>query len=306
VPGIVALEPIWTWEGLDPTAGAKLQGVQGCPPPVPPSDEWFFADLVDGKLCVTLAGNWPADAEVRITARAHNDCQRLDLDGPLVRFLGSGTAAECAAKLKDVLRCAFLQQTGAIVDVKCEPIPGTNKVKLIICLEDSKAIDWGLCTICVIGGGVSTPGDTDHDGVSDFDEINVHGTDPNNPDTDGDGLCDGQEILIGTDPNKPDTDGDGASDGDEVNNGGTDPLDPTDGITLVITGVDPVAGTVDLHLPNTKFGQILTLRQSNNLQGFTPIPEESDLWSIGGPVNLRCKPDNFQVDSFFDVFYEIE
>ena len=42
-------------------------------------------------------------------------------------------------------------------------------------------------------------------------------------DTDGDGLGDAQEILIGTDPFNPDTDGDGVLDGDEFANG-TDPL----------------------------------------------------------------------------------
>ncbi len=46
-------------------------------------------------------------------------------------------------------------------------------------------------------------------------------------DTDGDGLFDGQEIIIGTDPTDPDTDDDGINDGDEVFNN-TDPLDPCD------------------------------------------------------------------------------
>lgn len=46
------------------------------------------------------------------------------------------------------------------------------------------------------------------------------GTDPNNPDTDGDGLSDGEEInTYNTDPNNPDTDGDGLSDGEEANLG---------------------------------------------------------------------------------------
>ena len=58
--------------------------------------------------------------------------------------------------------------------------------------------------------------DTDQDGLTDCEEItgvdnpntnfNPNGniTDPNNPDTDGDGVDDGQEVLNGTDPNDPD------------------------------------------------------------------------------------------------------
>jgi outer membrane protein OmpA-like peptidoglycan-associated protein len=62
-----------------------------------------------------------------------------------------------------------------------------------------------------------------------------HGTDPLNPDTDGDGLTDYEEIYVhGTDPLNPDTDGDGISDGDEVHIYGTSPLHPDsdgDGLT---------------------------------------------------------------------------
>jgi RHS repeat-associated protein len=66
--------------------------------------------------------------------------------------------------------------------------------------------------------------DSDGDGLTDWDEINVYHTDPHNPDTDGDGLTDAEEVYVyGTDPLNPDTDCDGVSDGDEVRNG-TDPL----------------------------------------------------------------------------------
>ena len=59
--------------------------------------------------------------------------------------------------------------------------------------------------------------DTDGDGLSDFDELNVHYTDPLNQDTDGDGLSDGLEVhFFGTSPRLADTDGDGFSDFDEV------------------------------------------------------------------------------------------
>ena len=45
---------------------------------------------------------------------------------------------------------------------------------------------------------------------------------------DGDGLLDVEEEAIGTDALNPDTDGDGFDDGEEVLLMGTDPLDPLD------------------------------------------------------------------------------
>ena len=45
-------------------------------------------------------------------------------------------------------------------------------------------------------------------------------------DSDGDGLNDDDELLLGTDPYNWDTDGDGLSDGDEARIHKTDPLDP--------------------------------------------------------------------------------
>jgi len=68
--------------------------------------------------------------------------------------------------------------------------------------------------------------DTDGDGVADGDEGNLYGTNPLVWDTDGDGLADGEELFAtGTDPVVWDTDGDEVSDGEEVV-AGTDPLDP--------------------------------------------------------------------------------
>lgn len=42
--------------------------------------------------------------------------------------------------------------------------------------------------------------DTDHDGLSDYDEINIYHTSPFLPDTDGDGIPDGVEVKNGTNP----------------------------------------------------------------------------------------------------------
>ena len=52
-----------------------------------------------------------------------------------------------------------------------------------------------------------------------------HGTDPCNPDTDGDGLLDGEEIRLGCNPCDVDTDDDGVSDYDELH--ADPPTDPT-------------------------------------------------------------------------------
>ncbi len=75
------------------------------------------------------------------------------------------------------------------------------------------------------------------DGLTNFEEFQ-RGTDPNDPDSDDDGLDDGPELAGAglrppTDPLDPDTDGDGLSDGVESNTGvwagaadtGTDPTD---------------------------------------------------------------------------------
>ncbi|MCF6239693.1 MAG: hypothetical protein L3J79_12980, partial [Candidatus Marinimicrobia bacterium] len=76
--------------------------------------------------------------------------------------------------------------------------------------------------------------DTDGDGLVDSEELYVYLTDPDNPDSDADGLSDGDEIQAQTNPNAPDTDGDGLPDGWEVVYGldpitiGTDATDDVD------------------------------------------------------------------------------
>jgi outer membrane protein OmpA-like peptidoglycan-associated protein len=66
--------------------------------------------------------------------------------------------------------------------------------------------------------------DTDRDGLKDGDEVHKYMTNPLKFDTDGDGLSDGDEVMkYHTNPNTMDSDGDGLSDYDEVMKYKTDP-----------------------------------------------------------------------------------
>ncbi len=112
---------------------------------------------------------------------------------------------------------------------------------------------WAVDDIMVTGNpGDIGPTDLDEDGLT-YDEEIAIGTDPWNPDTDGDGVKDGAEVMYngssdydpyhpvtnptGTDldANNPDTDGDGVSDGLELVFG-TDPLDENDTPVLPVSG----------------------------------------------------------------------
>jgi len=61
--------------------------------------------------------------------------------------------------------------------------------------------------------------DTDDDGLQDGDEVHLYGTDPADDDTDDDGLDDGDEVALGTEPLDWDSDDDGMADGWEVAHG---------------------------------------------------------------------------------------
>jgi len=84
--------------------------------------------------------------------------------------------------------------------------------------------------------------DADSDGQTNQTEAE-NGTLTPNPDTDGDGLVDADELLLyGTSPASPDTDGDGVDDGAEIA-AGTNPLDAAD---FSLPGDINVDGQVDV------------------------------------------------------------
>lgn len=131
----------------------------------------------------------------------------------------------------------------------CDEICGDGLIVGAEVCDDQNAVDSDGCTSCTVDDGWVCTGepsvcinDPDGDGLPTPDE-NDYGTDPTDPDSDDDGLCDGNQSVEGvcvsgedlningtqddteTDANDADTDDDGLSDGDETLTVDTDPLD---------------------------------------------------------------------------------
>lgn len=130
--------------------------------------------------------------------------------------------------------------------------------------------------------------DSDRDGLDDGDEVNIHQTDPWNPDTDLDGLMDGDEINeTFTSPLNADTDGDGigdALDDDPLAMAAPTPLPPTavpatddavwieavipqSGTTLIGPGAIPVTVTLGYVLNTVDSAELLVQIQRPNGDG---------------------------------------
>lgn len=147
-------------------------------------------------------------------------------------FLGSGSSF-------------ILEASGRLLDDKTENYQfkspdwyGSVKAGLNVYLGSGESDDDdndGLTNVqeAQYGSDPDNP-DTDGDGLKDGEEVRRYKTSPLNPDSDGDGLLDGDEVFkYRTDPSQMDTDGDGLSDGLEITRYGTDPLKiDTDGDAL--------------------------------------------------------------------------
>ncbi len=150
----------------------------------------------------------------------------------------------------------FNAEWSARADFTCQSPIHRQRDSVEFNLLPSVGIDWKwgahVPARYIVAGGAQ---DSDGDGLSDAEEA-LLGTDPRNPDSDGDGLSDGEEVKIYfTDPLNPDTDYDGLSDGAEVHIYKTDPLKRdsdgggvADGHEVIEDGTNPLDGSDDLVL----------------------------------------------------------
>ncbi len=118
--------------------------------------------------------------------------------------------------------------------------------------------------------------DTDRDGLRDEDEINVYGTDPFNPDTDGDGFYDGFEVSVGMNPLVPD---EALADYVQQHSQRFN-LYPSNAV------LDVAVGQLLLGATNGAVSLRLQFQQTTNLETWTPIGEPLE-WSADAPAPVQ-------------------
>lgn len=151
--------------------------------------------------------------------------------------------------------------------------------------------------------------DTDGDGLKDGEEVRTYMTNPLNTDTDGDGLLDGEEVrTYSTSPVKADTDGDGLSDNLEIKTYNTDPLKAdtdgdglSDGDEISKYKTDPLKVDTD--------NDTLSDSDEINLYKTDPLNPDTDSDGLkdGEEVNmyrtdpLKADTDGGTIDDFTEV-----
>lgn len=170
---------------------------------------------------------------------------------------GDGCSAACAVEVG--FTCAGEPTVCVSDEEDDETVCGDGAIEGIEACDDGNgALGDGCSAICQIEPGFTCTGepsvcdnDRDDDGLPDLDEEGW-GTDPDNPDTDNDGIRDGTEVFGAnpTNPTRPDSDGDGLCDGAGSGDGSCRPGEDTNGDG----GRD--AGETDPNVADTDGGSV--------------------------------------------------
>ncbi|MFU8892840.1 MAG: lectin-like protein [Luteolibacter sp.] len=180
---------------------------------------------VDATAVATISGGGVVTITVVNPGSGYNTA-------PTITLIGDGAGATATATMFVPAGRIYSPAEPATYNNWNTILPGNrNNVAEGIFLFPGTGFEWGTTQVTSKFGYIlERPAtdplnpDTDGDGLTDYQELFIYGTNPLVVDTDGDGLTDYEEVMIyGTDPLNPDTDGDGLSDGDEVLIHGTDP-----------------------------------------------------------------------------------
>ena len=95
--------------------------------------------------------------------------------------------------------------------------------------------------------GLDPEADTDNDGLTDWAETFLWGTEAGFADTDGDGIADNAELMMDMNPRNPDTDGDGMADGWDADptTAAASPAFGQSAVWLVAAGVDGTTNALE-------------------------------------------------------------
>lgn len=236
-------------------AGATIEvtenGLPLCQTTVGPQGSWS---------CTPTLPLLPGDHTLTVTAT--DDAGNTDTDTATITIdlQGDDTTPPAAPDITSPAPGATVQDTTPTISGTGEP-GATVEVRegtVLLCTAVVGADgQWSCSSGVVLQPGPHTVSATQEigDRTSSADTVTftvVPATTPAPGDSDGDDLPDQQEGTIGTDPHDPDTDDDGLSDGQEVNTTGTDPLDDdtdsdglTDGAEVDVHGTSPTEADTD-------------------------------------------------------------
>ena len=123
-----------------------------------------------------------------------------------------------------------------------------------------------------------------------------------NIDTDGDGLTDAEEAVLGTNPNVADTDQDGQPDGAEVD-AGTDPLDSGSFFKIVSLSREGNGDATITWLSSS--GKNYVVQHSTTMQVGSWADLNGGLPIVGGPGQITSFVDHGEAPAQTRLFYRV-